>query len=172
MASFIRRGCSKPTVLRCHNVKKEVHRPSKVSTERRSDNMVGVLVLIWGALLMLEGLQITRMGSLASDTPYWLVVVAGMVVCLCGVAILIKPFHSRWRDCLAIFITGLMGSIGAWIALFAAESSISGNLSFLSSAIDVPLGRIAFGVGAAMCFAMSVYAAKLFIQKTVALSQT
>ncbi len=153
-------------------MKKAVHTPSKVSAESRSDKVVGVLVLIWGVLLVFEGLQITSVGSLTSDTPYWVVVVAGMVVFLCGVAILIKPFHSRWRDCLAFFITGLMGSIGGWIALFAAESSISGNLSFLSPAIDVPLGRSAFGVGAVMCFALSIYAAKLFIQKTVELSQT
>lgn len=148
-------------------MKEKAYTSDKIPAKTRSDNRIGVLVLIWGV----EGLQITRIGSLASDTPYWVVVVAGMVVFLCGLAIFIKPFHGRWRDLLAFFITGLMGCIGSWIALFTAESSINGDLSFLSSVIDIPLKRIAFGVGAVMCFAMSVYAAKLFIKKTVTSTQ-
>lgn len=116
--------------------------------------------------MLLEGLQITRLGAPANDTPYWILSIAGLAIIVAGTMMLLRNAASKWNDLLAFIFTALLGSIGTWIALFSAEEHIDGNVSFLSDYLGLPLGRIMFGFGALLCFAVSLYALKLFIRKT------
>lgn len=138
-----------------------------MKNDETSKRGLGLFVIAWGIFLILEGLQITQFGKPANDTPYWMVSLAGTAVVLVGIMMFVQNLGSRWKDLLAFFITGAMGSMGLWISLFAEESSISGNLTFLSQVINIPVGRTVFGIGAMICYLMSFYALKLFRQKSL-----
>jgi hypothetical protein len=127
----------------------------------------GLFLMAWGGLMILEGLQITQFGKPADGIPYWLISIVGATLSAAGIAILIKDESSRWKDLLAFIITALLGTVGGWISLFSSESSIGGNFSFLSPLLNLPLGRITFGVGAIICYLIALYALKLFYQKTL-----
>jgi hypothetical protein len=142
-----------------------------MSKDKTKKRVIGFILLAWGIGLILEGLKITSLGKPAADTPYWIVTVAGIAILLVGVLAMMVNLADRWNDLLAFFITALMGTIGGWISFFSSESSIGGNVAFLSPLLGIPVGRIFFGVGSLICFMISFYALKLFLEKPQAQRQ-
>ncbi len=67
---------------------------------------------------------------------------------------------------MAGIVTALMGTMSAWVALFSSESNIDSNISMLSGMLDIPIGRIMFGIGALVCYLITIYALKLFYKKS------
>ena len=138
-------------------------RPNKPSTRHRF--VISLALLFWGLFLIAEGLHISHWGQAAADTPQWVVTVAGLVFVLSSLMMMIKDPRSKWKDLLAALFCALMGTIGGWIALCTDEAQISGSSQWFSELTGLPLGRIVFGFGALICFAMMGYALQLFYQK-------
>jgi len=138
-------------------------RPNKPST--RHSFVISLVVLFWGVFLISEGLQLTRWGQASAGTPQWVVTIAGVVILLAGLMMMIKDPRSKWKDLLAALFCALMGTIGGWIALCTDEAQISGSSQWFSELTGLPLGRIVFGFGALLCFAMMGYALQLFYHK-------
>ncbi|UTW47284.1 hypothetical protein [Bacterioplanoides sp. SCSIO 12839] len=126
---------------------------------------LSLILLAWGLFMISEGLQITTWGKASPGTPQWVVTVAGFVIVIAGVMTLIKDKHSKWNDLLAALFCSAMGSVGGWIALFVDESQISGSGKLMTSITGLPTGKIAFGIGAVICFWMAAYALTLFYKK-------
>ncbi len=137
-----------------------------------SSPLIALLVMCLGGFLVLEGLQITSFGEPTENTPYWVVTLAGVVFCIAGLALLSEA--AIWRDLCAAMITAAMGVLGAWVSLYGDDANMSGSFSFggnirvFSAIADVSVARIAFGIGALMCFGLSLYALRCFAEKLTA----
>lgn len=134
--------------------------------KKKQNTVIALLLIVWGLFMLAEGTQITAIGQISSGTPYWIIAVAGLIFLSAGPMVLINNQKSKWNDLLGAAVTALMGSIGGWVALFTAESDISGSGKILTELTGLPTGRIMFGFGALLCFFMSAYALKQFYTKS------
>jgi hypothetical protein len=66
--------------------------------------------------------------------------------------------HSRANDLLAGVLLLLFGVLGTWVSALGSNDGFSGGLPFLTAELNIVVGRWAFGLGALICFALSVYA--------------
>lgn len=135
-----------------------------MTKDTRDRVILAAIGLITGVFLILEGLQVTRLGTPSGNTPYWVVTAAGAAFFVAGVAVLMGD-AGKWNDLAAAMITALMGCIAGWISLFADESGMAGNGMVLVQLTGIPIHRIAFGAGSLLCFLVSLYAFRGFIRK-------
>ena len=127
------------------------------SLSRRARFAWGLVTIALGCYPIALGSGLLPAGEAGLSAPSWIVVAAGLVFVIAGFMILLAR-HSRANNLLAGCLLVLFGVIGAWASLFGASDSMSGGLPFVSHELNVRLGRLLFGLGALLCFAMSVYA--------------
>ena len=96
--------------------------------------------------------------------PMWLLGMVGGIFMLAGVMIFIGQ-KNRYNELLAALLMIAMGAIGGWVSVYSASSDISGGIFFLPRETNVMLGRILFGTGSLICFAMAAWAVSRFIRK-------
>ena len=102
-------------------------------------------------------LGLFQLDETALSAPLWVVAGAGIVFVIAGLMILLAH-HSRANDFLAGVLCFIFGAMGTWVSLFSSNDGFSGGLPILSHEQNIMLGRWVFGLGAVICFAISVYA--------------
>lgn len=120
----------------------------------------GLLFEVTGLTFILMGTGIIPYEEAQGDAPGWILAVCGGVFFLAGILIHIGD-KSEYQNLLAGFLVGLMGTIGAWVALFGASGNFSGGIALLSDSSNISLARWVFGAGALICFATAAYAISL-----------
>ena len=134
-----------------------------MSSKKLSKNqqvLAGVLFILAGISIFLIGLGWGPLELQENEAPGWVVSIAGAIFAFAGVMILIGE-KTQYNNLLAGFLIAIMGTVGAWVALFGADENISGGYSFVSAGTNYSFARILFGVGAIICYAISIHAVRL-----------
>ena len=124
---------------------------------RRARFAWGLVTIALGFYPIALGFGLLPTGEAGLSTPSWIVVAAGLVFVIAGFMILLAR-HPRANNLLAGILLLLFGVIGAWVSLFGSGDNMTGGLPFLPHELNARLGRVLFGLGSLLCFAMSVYA--------------
>lgn len=127
------------------------------SLSNRARSVYGIGCLALGCYPIAIALGFVTVDEAALTVPRWIIAGAGLAFVVAGLMIL-YAHYSRANDVLAGVLLLLFGALGTWVSLFSSEEGFSGGLPFLSSERNVAVGRWVFGLGALICFALSVYA--------------
>ena len=130
----------------------------------------GALAAAAGLYCMLVGLGTLPPpgGPRNLHAPLWVVLLAGLVFFLAGVAIVIQAMgHANasgelpadaphWmraaQHLIGVAVFACFALIGSWIALGGESRQFSGGIPFVSHLTNVSLARVMFGFGAAICW--------------------
>lgn len=109
----------------------------------------------WGCAFMGAGLGVILVRILCPDeNPLWPVVVAGLLFLLTGWAIVVEP-KGRLASALGGVICAGLACLGFYAAL--APGEIGGGIPLLPEAWNQVMGRMAFGGGACLTTAFSLW---------------
>ncbi len=121
---------------------------------------------LWGALLLGLGLLaiavpvgLIDVGESSHNAPRLVLILVGVVFSCGGLAILFGQ-HSRANNLTVAVLLIAMGSIGGWVSLAAPPEGFSGGIPLLPHELNVKLGRVLFGFGAAICFVLAMWAVR------------
>ena len=123
----------------------------------------GWLCVVLGLIPVLIALGVVGSNDPGVQAPAWVLVLSGTVFILAGLMILIGR-SSRTNHLLAALLCACFGAVGTWVALFAPAEGFSGGIPLISDSINLALGRWMFGLGAVLCFFISVYALRLYFR--------
>jgi len=129
---------------------------------------IGAVAMAAGAYFFVVGADLLPIpgGPANLHGPLWLVLCVGLAFCLAGVAIVIQifghasdrgdlpasaPFWIRLLQYLiGVAIFACFGLIGTWVAFGPGERHFSGTIPLADPATNTAIGRIVFGIGAAI----------------------
>lgn len=124
---------------------------------------VGVACILFGLVPLAIALDLVPGAADRLHAPRWVAAMAGVVFIIAGCMALLQA-KRRLVDALAFVLLFLFGVIGAWVALFSPGGGITGGIPFLSSDVNGTVGRVVFGLGAVLSFAMSLYALRMALR--------
>jgi hypothetical protein len=131
---------------------------------------IGAAAAAVGLYFVLVGLGILPVpgGTRNLHSPLWVVLLAGLAFLLGGAAVLLQVIGRanasgelpsgapQWmrvvQYLMGVAIFASFAMIGSWIAIGGDPRHFSGNVPFVSGATNASIARIAFGVGAAICW--------------------
>ncbi len=143
--------------------------PAQRTATPNQTRLIGALVMAVGLYFMLVGIGWLPIpgGSRSLHAPLWVVVMAGLVFFLGGLALLLQalgranadgelpsdaPFWIRLAQYLiGVTIFASFALIATWIAFGGEARSFSGGFSFLGVA-NITFARLMFGFGALICW--------------------
>jgi len=147
---------------------------SKSPASRNEMILIGVLATMAGLYFVLVGMGVLPIpgGPSRLHAPLWIIVCAGLIFLFAGSAVLMQgigkanasgmlpPGTPFWlhvaQHLIVIGIFACFAMIGSWIAVFGEARQFSGSLSFFGLALGFDKGvataRIAFGIGALICW--------------------
>ncbi len=128
------------------------------------NTLYAILFFLIGLFVAAMALGLVVVDESDVDSPMWLLYVVAMVFMIAVVMIIIGH-KNRYNDLLAALLITAMGAIGGWVAVFSDSSGISGGIFLLPRESNVMLGRIAFGTGSLICFAMAAWALRRFFRR-------
>jgi len=119
-------------------------------TERNQIRLTGIVCLVLGTSVWLIALRIIPYDESKFHAPDWVIMLAGGVFVLGGLAIL---FQSRQLvvTLLGNLIVISFAVVTAWIALHGESEQFSSNLVLLSHDTNVKIARVVFGACSVMC---------------------
>ena len=134
---------------------------------------MGVVCAAIGAYFMLVGLGVLPPpGGRNSKDPLWIGFIAGLVFFLGGVALLLQaagranasgelpadapPWMRIAQHLIVVAIFASFALIGSYIAIGGDPKKFSGGLPFVSGGTNVSIARVAFGIGALICWAATI----------------
>lgn len=129
----------------------------------KQKRIIGILAIVVGLFFALMGLGLSPIELQESEAPGWVVSISGLIFFLAGVMVLIGE-KAKNINLYASILIGLMGTVGAWIALFGDDENISGGFSFVSAETNYMFARILFGLGAIICYAISAHAFRVHLR--------
>ena len=116
-----------------------------------------------GIFLLLESLHITQFDTSPTNTPGSILALVSLIFIIVGVMLLFTH-NAKLNHLFASILTSIMGIVIGWAGLFGEESKFYGNNSIISFVTIIPMHRILFVLGSLLCFFVSAYAFKLFLQ--------
>jgi hypothetical protein len=119
--------------------------------------IIGVLCMLLGMFPILIAADLIPGAAHQLAAPRWVAACAGAVFVLAGAMILLRR-NARLVDALAAVLCFLFGAIGMWVAVFSPKGGIVGGIPLISADTNSVIGRIVFGLGALISFALSLYA--------------
>jgi len=129
--------------------------------QRRPAKLWGWLCLVMGVMLILAAGGWIPAEQTPQQAPTIVLLITAVVIIIAGCMLLLDA-RQPLNDLLAALLLAGMGLIDAWAALFAPPGSISGGLPLLSSQANHTLGRLVFGLGALITWALAIYALRLY----------
>ena len=135
---------------------------------RRTALLLGLVCIAAGGAPVLAAIGVIPAED-QMNAPAWVVALAGMVFVLGGAALMIQglggasattgelpPGAPRWMRAAqymaALFIFGAFAMIASWIAIGPGERAFSMSVGGAGMPAGVVIGRIAFGIGAVICW--------------------
>ncbi len=127
-------------------------------TSKTSERILAVVMLIAGGAILAVAAGLITVDPDSIHASRWVIGLIGLVFLSGGVAVLAPSDNSVVGQMAAAIIVLGMGTTSAWVALFGSGDHMSGGIWFLSHNVNVALGRVMFGLGALMCFAIAAWA--------------
>ena len=139
----------------------------------RGTFLCGLLAVGMGLFLLLVGLGVVKPDRNAMHAPLWIAAVAGVAFMLAGISIAVGAIHgvsetgelpkdTGWwmrlfYTVIGVIIAGALASIGSWVAFGPGPRAFSGTgLFLLSPEASAMVGRVAFGIGAAVTWLITI----------------
>ncbi len=120
--------------------------------QRKQDRILGILFIAMG--LGVDVAVLAHPQAVPQGLPSWPALIAGMLFCLAGFAVL-TGVKGRLSSGVAGVICAGMATLGFFAALGPGE--LEGGIPVLPAAWNQELGRIAFGGGACLTAAFSLW---------------
>lgn len=117
-----------------------------------------------GVFFVLMGAGIIPIELQENEAPAWIITVCGVIFCVAA-ALTLRGQGAKFNQLLSAVLIALMGTIGAWVALFGDSGQMSGGINLLSDAGNITLGRVVFGLGALVCYAIAIHAFRLHLKE-------
>ena len=124
------------------------------------DILLALVAIACGGSILLIATGVIDVEPTAG-TPHWVVGLAGLAFVIAGFMIFLRH-HSRALDLMAAILLGAFTLMAAWVTFDSSSEGFSGGIPFLPREMNVSLGRVIFGLGALICFAMFLWALKRF----------
>ena len=140
----------------------------------REIRWIGLSAAAAGLYFVLVGLSLLPLpgGARSLHGPLWLVLLAGLVFVLAGVAALVQaagranaggdlPADApQWlrvvQYLIGVALFGSFAMIGSWMAVAEDPREFSGSFLFFDGGISAAIGRVAFGFGAVITWLATV----------------
>ncbi len=117
-----------------------------------------------GVFFVLLGTGIIPIELQENEAPAWIITVCG-VIFIIAATLTLRGQGARFNQLLASILIALMGTIGAWVALFGDSSQMSGGMNILSDETNLTFGRAIFGLGTLICYATAIHAFRLHLKE-------
>jgi hypothetical protein len=139
----------------------------------RTTFLCGLLAIGIGLFVLLVGLGLVPVNPRSVHGPMWIASAAGLCFILAGLSIAVGAIHgvsetgeppkdSGWwmrlfYYVIGVVIAGAFASIGSWVAFGPGPRAFSGTgLFLLSPEASAMVGRIVFGLGAALTWLCAI----------------
>jgi hypothetical protein len=124
--------------------------------------VIALLCLAGGVAVCAASLGLLPAGSLVFEAPRWAVLGAGALAILLGFMLLARD--HRASDALASILLLALAAFAGWITFYAPEGTIQRVLPFIPASVNDALGRLLFGLGAAACVGMAIWALRRLLR--------
>jgi hypothetical protein len=136
--------------------------------------MIGALAAGVGLYFTLVGFSVLPVpgGPRNLHAPLWIVLLAGLVFFLGGAAVLMQSFGRanasgelpadapRWmrvaQYLIGVAIFASFALIGSWVAVGGDARQFSGGIPLVGGGTNVSIARVAFGIGAIICWLATI----------------
>ncbi len=132
--------------------------PAKQHTSKNNERILATVMFVAGAVILAVAAGLITLDPQSVHAPRWVIGLIGLVFLSGGIAVVAPAGNGIVRRLAAATIVIGMGAASAWVALFGSGDHMSGGLWFLPHYINVGIGRVMFGLGALMCFAIAAWA--------------
>jgi hypothetical protein len=116
---------------------------------------MGVLYLLTGAAICLLAVDVIPSPESSFHAPRSVLFLAGLVFLSCSGVVFTYGNQRALHGFIAI-MTGCLGAIGLWVAVFGNAENFSSNVPIDSPIFQVSLGRIFFAIGGTLCCVLSL----------------
>ena len=117
---------------------------------------IALLCLAAGVAVCSASLGFFPADYLVLEAPRGVVFGGGAVFVLAGFMMLAGD--HRASDSIASILLLTLAGIAGWITFYAPEGTIQRVLPFVPASVNEALGRLLFGLGAATCVGMAIWA--------------
>jgi hypothetical protein len=121
--------------------------------------LTGVAVAGIGAIMALIGADIIPQRLWPPNVPGWLLAALGLGLVLAGVSVFFRIGSPRATRMVGVALLSMSLTFG-WVSLFGDARHMSGGIPFLPDAVNVFIGRLAFGFVALFFLWLSIMALK------------
>lgn len=135
--------------------------------------LIGVVLIALSLIPILASFDVAPFSSKDINGPWWVGMLAGVIMLAAGLAVLVDESASVFRGVMALVMSGGIVVLLFWGALGASEHMCEGNsyiMLFFSSIdadyADLPC-RITFGIGAVLFDAVFIFFVVLFMQQVL-----
>ena len=132
-------------------------------TPRQRLGIASVSIALGVFLFVVATEVIPGLARQSGDAPRTIIALCGIVFVIAG-CMALAGTGTRRNDLLAALLCFVFGVIGSWVAFFAPGEGFSGGLPLVSRDANVSIGRVVFGCGALLCFAISAWALHLYLR--------
>lgn len=124
-----------------------------------SPTWLGVLSGLVGVGILLMAADVVPIDPAKLHAPRWVLGLCGVVFLCVGALVWSNRYGAAWmKDAVAFVMIASMAVMGTWVAIGPGERDFSGAVGIGPFALagELPLGRIVFGVGAAMTWLVAL----------------
>ncbi|NJN74275.1 MAG: hypothetical protein HC799_16500 [Limnothrix sp. RL_2_0] len=134
-------------------------------TPQGTRNFLGIFSIMLGCFPMGVSVGIVQVDPATVHVPLWVLFACGEVFVMTGVMLIWGEKYPRFNHLCAAILTGSMGAIATWIAIFSDAAGFSGGIPFIPQDLNILIGRCFIGFGAVLSFLITVYAITQFFKK-------
>ena len=116
---------------------------------------VAFLSLVGGLAVCAASLGLLPSEYVAIDAPPALVTAGGAVLALAGFMALARD--HRGAEAIASIAVLAIAVFAGWATFYAPEGTVERWVPFIPASVNVALGRLLFGIGAALCVGMGFW---------------
>lgn len=132
------------------------------TSQDRAPAWLAGLIAAMGVFVVLMAVDVIPIDPESLHAPRWVPAVGGLVFVLGGLLAAVGPGRPLLKDLLAGLLILGMAAIATWIAFGPGERRFSGGISVgpvgIRGGTGPSFGRIVFGVGAVLLWAMFAFA--------------
>lgn len=133
-------------------------------TSQGTRNFLGMFSIVLGCFPMAVSVGVIKADPATIHAPLWVLFACGGVFVVGGVMLIFGEKYPRFNHLCAAILTGGMGAIAWWIAIFSDAAGFSGGIPFILRDLNILIGRCFIGFGAVLCWAIAAYALTQFFK--------
>lgn len=134
-------------------------------TSQTTNNFLGTFSIVLGCFPMAVSVGILPADPATIYAPLWVLFACGFVFVVTGAMLIFGERYPRFNNFCAVIVTGGMGAIAGWIAIFSDAAGFSGGIPFIPRDLNILIGRGLIGFGAVLCWAIAAYGLTQFFKK-------